>query len=869
MCSHRYGLLFFLPVLALVALVYACGDTADPMPTGTARTDGGSPDNGSGSGTGGGGVVFVEGGIVANDAGDDPRYEQIDAGPQCGDLLVNQPGEECDDGNKLAADGCSPACKVEPYYTCPPEGGVCTPTMVCGDLQVTGIEQCDDGNTTSGDGCSSRCLIEASYYDCPPTGGACVSTAACGNGDIEPGESCDDRNTADGDGCSAGCQVEIGWICPMPGSACVPNCGDGAIMAGAEECDDGNTVSGDGCSISCMVEPGWSCSGSPTTCTASVCGNGVAETGEQCDLGADNGLFYGDGTGCSKTCTNEPLCRDAGGGPTRACDSVCGDAMIVGSEQCDDGNLVDGDGCSALCVVEGGFTCNPVERSDAEPCTSGGGNCLILPIILRDFRGAQEANGHPDFFYYGANGMTCIPDASGAGEGDATEQCLGLVNDTLNNQGKPTYSGSSSCPCQFTDWDDTGILDGVSGVEWNDDGKPYIVTTVNLIDSAASFDQWYNDVSGVNTTVRSTLELEEIGNGQYQFSSSDRRTVLDDVHDEVPLESGFFPLEDVAGANKLCNLWPYWASWSGCQGDQWDPVDEEQKPAEGVLRNFYFTSEVRYLFYYQDGVTSSLSFFGDDDVFVFVNGHLALDLGGTHQQLDGTVTISTAAAAQYGLADGNIYEIVVYHADRHPRDSNYQLTLSGFATDVSDCVPTCGDGVRTVMEQCDLGTAGNTGEYGGCNPDCTYAEYCGDGVVNGPEECDDGLNTTLGYNVSGCAPGCLLPPVCGDGETDPLEECDYGPANSDTGEGGCSTTCTLNPYCGDGVVLPERGEECDYGEDNAPPDLVEYGGCTTECKLGPHCGDGVVQNPPEGCDDGNNEDFDGCSAICIMERPVE
>jgi len=113
------------------------------------------------------------------------------------------------------------------------------------------------------------------------------------------------------------------------------------------------------------------------------------------------------------------------------------------------------------------------------------------------------------------------------------------------------------------------------------------------------------------------------------------------------------------------------------------------------------------------------------------------------------------------------------------------------------------------------------------------------------------------------------PPFCGDGVINGPEECDDGPNNQNDVEGGCSQACTINPSCGDGVVMPERGEQCDLGVDNAPPELVEYGGCTTECLLGPHCGDGIVQNPPEGCDDGNNTDFDGCSAICVEERLVE
>ncbi len=487
--------------------------------------------------------------------------------------------------------------------------------LTCGNGVLEGTEQCDDGNTKSGDGCSRLCQIEADFT-CPTPGSLCVSTSICGDGIVSSQETCDDGNTMSGDGCSGDCKtIETGYVCRVPGRKCTPLCGDG-IITGGEACDDGNTTDGDGCSANCLVEPGATCT-RPTTgksvCTVSVCGDGMQTGNESCDCGTSNtppfptgctgpnGLFNGDGSGCSKTCTKEPVCRT--GSTTHLCATRCGNGNLEAGEQCDDGNTNNGDGCSAPkpdgtggCQIEPGFTCTATPKPDYASCSATGldpgGNCLELPVKYRDFKNESVSGGHPDFFFYGATipspiSVTstthgaisfakryCVPNSSGpARKNDSTARCWDLAQSTLDANGRPAFNstrtGGTTCDCQFTDWSHNGgdgnhvpgygsatdpskPLGGLAYVNsGNDIGSPWYKGPAPVVSSATTFGQWWADgayeTDGTTASKHavSTIELAPVAGATnlYRFSSAPHS-----------VWGGFFPIDPAANAFPIYTL---------------------------------------------------------------------------------------------------------------------------------------------------------------------------------------------------------------------------------------------------------------------------------------------------------------------------
>lgn len=301
--------------------------------------------------------------------------------PRCGDGILDV-GEECDLGsqNGVVGSGCTIDCKI---------------AAVCGNGVVEDGETCDKGIPAGRPGaCPATCDDGVPCTKDIMTGSAAICNVVCSHETI--------KQCADSDGCCpADCNI-------LTDSDCPATCGDGvvttppetcdkAILAGQPgacpiTCDDGDactkdtmTGSADSCNVVCNHQAITQCAGGdgccPKGCTvandsdcATRCGDGVISTGETCDppntcpTSCDDNnkctidSMTGSADKCNVACNHKSItqCQNSDGCcPTGCnnnndsdCSPVCGNGVIEAGEQCDDGNRISGDGCSANCTTE-------------------------------------------------------------------------------------------------------------------------------------------------------------------------------------------------------------------------------------------------------------------------------------------------------------------------------------------------------------------------------------------------------------------------------------------------------------------------------------------------------------------------------------
>jgi len=143
----------------------------------------------------------------------------------------------------------------------------------------------------------------------------------------------------------------------------------------------------------------------------------------------------------------------------------------------------------------------------------------------------------------------------------------------------------------------------------------------------AFFNQWYHNTPGYNVSTPYSITLANNGSGVYTYQNN-----------------SFFPIDNQLLGNFVT-------------------------PSGDAGHNFSFTYQINTEFTYTG--SGSFSFSGDDDVWVFINKQLALDLGGVHASETASVDLTTL-----GLTSGQTYSLDVFFAERHTVASDFAMQTS-------------------------------------------------------------------------------------------------------------------------------------------------------------------------------------------------
>jgi len=279
-------------------------------------------------------------------------------------------------------------------------------------------------------------------------------------------------------------------------------------------------------------------------------------------------------------------------------------------------------GVAALCLLgAAGLAASLAPANESNDPFQHLPSSMVLTGVVRDFKERSVAGGHPDFERQPSGGFG---------------HYINIVQDNIGTDGKPVFRSAGNK--LSSNWRDASGRNRLPNRDYissraGDTNGAAATTTGGATTTQANFDQWFRDVPGVNLSRQLSLNLVRQPNTNI-YTFNDRTDPL------FSQRGGFFPINGELFGNSPNND-----------------------------RNFHFSFELDTTFVYQQGQGQVFTFTGDDDVWVFIDGKLVIDIGGVHGATSQTIELDRLN----WLQNNHEYSLKFYFVERHRTQSNFRI----------------------------------------------------------------------------------------------------------------------------------------------------------------------------------------------------